>query len=883
MSAVNASTPSDTLNSTDVINRENPGTANDLQDLTPVSMSNFAAVADASPGAKQAGEEPIEAAQETSVESTSDLRIPPRFGAGYNTSGGSFDDLGRFEGFVPLWQEPGEEIGFLEGRIVFGDDDDFGATLLLDYRGYNEDHNRIRGGYIGFDIRDTGESTFYQLGTGYESLGEEWDFRFNAYLPIWDRNNVIRDDTISSFENESIGFTGNQLVLENQEEIRRIRETEIALGGFDAEAGYRITEWNEGEGNLTAFGGLYLYASPDTPSYLGWRLRVFSNFTPNFHGGLALQDDGLFGTRVVASVGATFPGNRPRGFVSEEDRVRARLGESVVRLPEIAVTVEDDVDITFEDNQEPLINPGTEDSTSDEPYNFLHVQLGAAGGDGTFENPFGTVQQALGATNGDGNDIVYVDGETAATIPAFTIPDNVRVLSQGPTQTIAGRPFPGFESETVRLPFAVATAADDDLIAVELPFSGDGSFPVTEGVTLGDRTVLAGFQVNGAAGDGISGTDISTVELRNNIVDGAGEDGIDLTDVGDSVILFDTVVRNSTGTGISAETTDVDRSTEISVLGYQLENNAGNGMEFLVNGADDEPSQEVTIGPSNDTLNTSSGTSGNVALTNSIINSGGVGLLVDSQVPAGGFANPSQTVTFEAGTITGSGSDGVQVTTEEIGSQIFRIENSIVSNSGGAGVIVRNEPGPTIAAAGQEIFVVGSQIIDNVASGIDITFNTSGAQEINVVESTITGNGGDGIRSVANGTGDQEFPFDPAEGRDGIARNTISGNAGQAINVDVNDTVTLAVFNVRDNDLSGNNGAGPDVDVTTAVGTRSCAQITGNTAPNGISLATVSGVPVFQVLDLDNVSFNNGGTAVTLTPDASAFTNLGPDDVCLDD
>ena len=889
-----ANVPSDTLGSTGENNQGHSGTATDLQNLTPVSISNFEAIADPTPSVKQTGEERAQGELET----TSNLRILPRFGAGYNTRGAGFDDLGRFEAFVPLWQELGEEISFLEGRIVFGDGGDFGATLLLDYRGYNEDHNRVRGGYIGFDIRDTGNSTFYQLGTGYESLGEEWDFRFNAYLPLWDRNNVIRDDTVSGGFDTDTGFVGNQFVLESQQEIRRIRETEIAMGGFDAEAGYRLAEWNEGEeneGNLTAFGGLYLLASPDTPSYLGWRLRLFSNFTPNFHGGVALQDDGLFGTRVVASVGATFRGNRPEGFVSEEDRVRARLGESIVRQPEIAVTVDEDVDTTFISETEALINPGTEDSTSDEEYHFLHVELGAAGGDGTFENPFGTVQEAIdavdtGAVAANNQDvIVYVDGEAATTIPAFTIPDGVQVLSQGPTQTIAGRPFTGFESESVRLPFAVSVTSDDELIAVDLPSSGDGSFPVTEGVTLGDRTVLAGFQVNGAAGDGISGTDISTVELRNNTIDGAGGNGIALSDVGDSVVIFDTVVSNSAAAGIFVETTDVERSTEVSILGYELENNA-TGMRFSTSPSESNPSQVVIIAPSDDTLNTSSGISGDVALSNSITNSTEVGLLVESQVFGDALAAPDQTVTFENGTITGSGGDGVQVTTQDTGNQRFNFTNSVVSNSGGAGIRISNTTDPTApfpfgGAAEQESFIVSSDIINNAESGIDITFDTLGGQEFSAFDNDITGNGGDGIRSVASSGGEQEFPLTGGDNEevDGIVGNRISGNAGQGINVSVDDTVSLAAFNVSENEISGNSG-GPDIDVETTINTSSCVQITGNTVPSGIRLATVSGVTIFDVENLNSgVSFSNNNAPVTFEPDITAFRDIDDSDVCFDE
>ena len=872
------------VNSSNGTALENLGTINDLQNLIPVSLSNFRMVAEATAQESQAQEAPVD----DEVGENEALRIPARFGAGFTTSGGGFGDHGRIEGFIPLWQEPGEEIGFLEGRLVLDEGDDVGFSLLFDYRGYNEEATRIRGGYVGFDVRGTGNDTFYQLGTGYESLGDEWDFRFNAYLPVGDRTEVVRDDIVNGEFQTSSGFVGNELVLTSQRETRRIRETEIVLGGFDAEAGYRIAEWNEGEGDLTAFGGLYLLSSPETPTYLGWRLRLFSNFTPNFNGGLTLQDDGLFGTRLVATVGATFPGNRPESRpIPEEDRVRARLGESIVRLPEIALFVDEDVDVSFEEQSSPLINPGTEDSSSDEPYRFLHVDLGATGGDGTFENPFGTVQEALNTTAGDGNDVVYVNGETDVLIPGFEIPDQVRVLSQGPTQTLAGRPFPGFESDSVRLPFAPDLTTDENVIEVELPLSGDGSFPRVENVTLGDRTILAGFQINDATGDAISGTNISTAELRNNTINNATGNGIALNNVGGSVIIFDQFISNSGQAGIFAENTTTDRALELSVIGFELEGN-NVGMDFSTlssGGTTGTPSQTVAIEASNSTLNTSSGTVSGTTPSNSIVNSTNQGLIVESEGTAL-TTSSSQIISFSGGTITGSGSDGVQVTANQgAGAQEFTLTDSIVSNNNGVGVFVRNGLGSTTAYT-QEIFVRDSQILDNAASGIDVGLSSFGSQEINVIGSDILRNGGDGIRSFVEGNGLQEFPFED-DGGDGITGNTISGNAGQAINSEVRDNATLAVFNVRDNDLSGN-GVGPDIDVeATATTTRSCVQITGNTAPSGISLTSVSNGPadqaLFQVLDLNNVSFNNNNTTVALAPDPSAFTDLGANEFCLQD
>lgn len=877
LQANNSSNPSAAIATVEASNAgvENLGTVADLQDLVPLSITDFTVVADAVPADSQAQADP-EATERDPLE------VPPRFGAGYTGHGGSFGGLGRFEGFVPIFQEPGEEIGFLEGRLIFGDNTDIGLGLLFDYRGYNEDANRIRGGYVGFDVRDTSDNTFYQLGTGYESLGDEWDFRFNAYLPIGDRSQESRDFTNTTFSDVSSEFQENKFVLNSTSQVERIQESEVALGGFDAEAGYRIAEWNEGEGDLTGFAGLYLYGSPETPTYLGWQMRVFSNFTPNFNGGLAVRDDGLFGTHVVFSVGATFPGNRPEGPVSEEDYVRARLGEFVVRQPEMAIFLDRDSEITTEVNSDNLQNP-----EEDQDYHFQHVDLASGdNGDGTFESPFNNVQDALDATVSDGNDIVYIDGEgaEASVIPAFEIPERVQVLSQGPTQTIAGLPFPGFDEASTRLPFSTEINFEEGIV-VELPFSGDGVFPSVENVTVGERTVLAGFQINNAAGDAIQGTNINNVELRNNTITGSGDRGIDFLNVGGSVVIFDHIIRDSTGQAIYVENTTTESALQLSIFGYEIANSSV-GMEFITTstgGITGTPSQSVAIAPGDATLNTSSGTFEGFVPTNIISNSTSEGLIVESTGSA--LTNSaSQIVTFSNGTITGSGEEGVLVRADTgAGSQEFSLlDGSVVSNSGNAGIrIINGDNNPTDTAYGQEIFIRDSQISDNDGSGIDIGLNArGGAQEINVTGNTITGNTGDGITSLVQNNGLQEFPFE-ADGQDGIVGNTISGNGGQSINIDVEDTATLAVLNVRDNDLGG------ALDVSAnEVTTQACVQVTGNTVPSGISLTSTSlggSQALFQVLNIANLSAANSGAPSTFTPDESVFTNLDPGSFCLQD
>jgi hypothetical protein len=90
----------------------------DVDHLIAAAIAEFILVAEALPTAQSP-----DAA--TAAPANSRL-ISPRFGAGYTTDGGSHSRLGRLEGFVPLWQEAGATIGFLEGRLVLGDNDDMG-------------------------------------------------------------------------------------------------------------------------------------------------------------------------------------------------------------------------------------------------------------------------------------------------------------------------------------------------------------------------------------------------------------------------------------------------------------------------------------------------------------------------------------------------------------------------------------------------------------------------------------------------------------------------------------------------------------------------------------------------------------------------------------
>lgn len=791
-----------------------------------------------------------------------DLIIPVRFGTNFSTSSAGFDEIIGINAFVPLRQTAGEGVTFLEGDVEFIEGNT-SFSLNLGHRAYDVDRNVVHGGYFGFDNRSTDDSTFHQLAAGYERFGENWEFRLNGYLPIGDRTNTIRDVNTDTGLQTSSGFEGNQLVLSAVREQQRIFHQENALGGLDFEFGTQLVDWNGGE--LMGYAGGYLLTGED--SSIGGQLRLLANLESNFNAGLALQHDGLFGTNVVFSISASWPNVRfddnDEADFQEEFAIPIRLRDPITRRRNVAVNVVEDSEIVREETTEPLRNPEEE-----EDYRFIHVDLagGSGTGSGSYENPFGAVEDAIALINSDadiysdGNTIVYVDGENAptATIPGFAIPDRVRVLSQGPEQIIAGMAFSNFPSLPTRLPFSTeqnfnVPADTPDTpnangITVSLPDSDDGVFPTIAGgsnldlVTLGNSTVLAGFQINGATQHGVAASEVDNVELRNNLITNSGGSGIFLDNVGGSAILFDNEINSSGDRGIYLQNSQSDRAIEAAIAGFDLANNRV-GMEFSTIATVDAefPEQIVTIGPST-SANTSIGTPGGTTLTNSILNSAEEGLIVQ----ANGddlFASSSQQVSISEITIDESGGEGVQLIAD-VGAhqQEFNLDSSTVTNSGGNGITIVNgavPAGPTTHASAQEVVITNSAISNSGGNGIDVTLADAGAQELVVQNNQIINNAGDGIRSIAATASVQEWRTDDATGAAGISGNVISGNGGQAIVIEVTDVATLPILGIVNNDLSGN-GVGPDIEfIAEAPGNGSvsaCLIVNSNQAPMGIEL-----------------------------------------------
>ncbi|MEH1781199.1 MAG: right-handed parallel beta-helix repeat-containing protein [Nostoc sp.] len=689
----------------------------------------------------------------------------PRIGAFFTTEGAGFDDFGSFEAFIPLFQSPGKNLTFLEGKLLWTTSNGaLGGNLLLGHRFLSDSGKYLVGGYVSFDSRNTGDTVFNQLGAGFESLSDSLDFRANVYLPIGNKSVVLAEANPGTF-----AFRGNAL------EIDRVQLFQQALTGFDAEVGTKLASL--GSGSLRGYAGLYYYTAEDINGFVGVRGRLVARPNNNLVVGLTLQSDSVFDTRLVFNIGVNLsPGSSSR---RSKNTVLARMNESPERQSSIAV------DNVLVKDTVAAIDPATGLA-----YNFQQVNLGLGSSNGTIESPFGTIQAALNVAKP--GDIVYVRSGTNPGVPGFTITDGVEVVS---TAT----------------PKFIQTQVGN----IQLPSSGSGVLPTVTGtVILGNNTALSGFAIANSAGAGVQGSNIRNVSIEDNTITNSRFQGINLNNVTGTVEILNNTI-DKTGTSYSGiDTSNNTGAVDLVIAGNQVKNatssgdlNAssdGDGISVILegsvkgnvnilnnttttNGRDgitlqgyDDAQATVTI--SNNTSNENSGTGistyfennsqGNVTISSNNISGNKNGGIENYFVD-----NSQGNVTISVNNSSGNNGDGIflglynksQVSATISNNQIFGNKNPSIYNPNPEGIGVYAD-----GTVQGNVSITNNTLADNYY-GILSSTNESASLKVSIASNNITGSLQEGIAITSS------FPFvnpDPGTSQTNISlqNNTVTGN-----------------------------------------------------------------------------------------------------------
>ena len=178
---------------------------------------------------------------------------------------------GLFEGdfFIPLGQDE-THLLFMDIRGKRDDQQTKEGNIGLGYRKIIESpitpsEKWILGGYAFFDARKTQHNNkFYQTTIGSEILSENYDFRFNLYLPQNTEKEISGTASVTAQANAS-----HQLRLVGTDNLR-----ERALPGFDAEAGIKLPAFKNIIDDMHLYGGGYYFNADGYDKVTGPRARL---------------------------------------------------------------------------------------------------------------------------------------------------------------------------------------------------------------------------------------------------------------------------------------------------------------------------------------------------------------------------------------------------------------------------------------------------------------------------------------------------------------------------------------------------------------------------------------------------------------------------------
>ncbi|MGD1875755.1 MAG: hypothetical protein ACFB02_22260 [Mastigocoleus sp.] len=726
------------------------------------------------------------------------LRFQPRFGVKFTTGpglgyDGSFTSL---EGFLPILQTPGNSLFYLDGKLLLSTDDSLvNGNIVLGHRFYSKKDKRIIGTYFAFDSRNTSENKFEQLGAGFETLGETWDFRANFYVPINNVRQLTDESILETVSPLSLPtFQGNFLV-QNQTTQRQInRRFEAAMSGLDFELGMKLASLGK-TGNIRGYAGIYYYDAPGTNNIVGGKGRLEINPNNNLKLGLSLSSDEKFGTNLALSAGASLGGKPSNNSNNKQNLLIARLTESVVRNTNIIIDSQIESESTSQTQTVTLT-----DSTTAQPLTFQHVNLTENNGDGSFENPFNDINQALNTAQN--NHIIYVQSNNNSESLGFTIPSDVQVLSSGIEQTI--------------------NTTQSGII--QLPGSNSGILPtITTTVIMSDRSKISGFNILSTDGPGISANNASDFTIENNAIASQTNTAIELENIGGRVTIAKNTIENSAFGGLSV-------------------NNSLPGLDLNIN--ENIITNIGTAATNSNAINLEFNNQGdgiiNIGQNQIINNQNSNGITNGIEIKLSNSANRTLNITDNI--ILNNQGYGVNLSLEDEAAAVLNIQNNQINNNqlSGFNAFLSN-------SSNAEVNISNNTFDQNQIRGIEFLLSNNTNANINIDSNIITNHQNEGINLllsdvstaianiinnsgannkintnlngiIANATNDSQLRL--VIDSNIISNNTSSGTIIQSFNA-------ANIFtSINSNSLTGNNLQ--DLEIRTFNNSNICSQLSDN-------------------------------------------------------
>ena len=812
---------------------------------TPVSVDE---IAQTQTDQAQSAQSPTPEATPTETGAAA-LRLQPFLNLNYN-EGAGFTGFGSFGGFLPVFQTPGQNVTFIDGRVSVDNTGDFGGGLQAGYRALLND-STLWGAYAGLDARSTGDRTFTQVGIGTELLGENWDLTFNANLPLGNARQVI--DTETQVVNPQ--FVGNQLAFNEQQ----VDQVQAAVTTVSLDGGLELFEFGE-ESSLWGRSGVYYLGGEASQNSLGIRASLDYRIKNNLRVGLGVQNDGVFGTNAVFSVSALLGAPAKRPSDTEENsqtRLWARAGEPIARTN--TVLVEERTDVSILDASIVAINPDT-----NQAFVFHHVDptTGVATATGTFEAPLDTITNATTIATANADNIIYVQAGDAGG--AFTLPDGVDVRSVGPTQLL-----------------------NTQFGEVILPGSGSGNLPTVSGTaTVGNNTLVSGLAIDPVGADGIVANG-EGIAIEDNTITNANV-GINLPDIDGTVAIVRNQISNTTDDGIFVDGINGIDNATVTVADNTLNTIGAAGIEFgLIEG---DATANITV--ANNQITDAQLDSiffddievnavATITVSDNVIDAvnvdpliaGGDGIEVDNIEN-----NANATITVANNQISNVAFEGIEfgdIENDAIAN--ITVENNQI-NSDETGIefdSIENRANATIAVTGNTITVANEEgilfddIEDDTVSNITIAENTILGAATEGIEFDIIEDNANATITVTNNqisdVGEEGVFFNDIQ-EDATAAITVTGNvitnAGDdGIELTLIEDNANVTATVTDNTITNPGANGVRIEHT--ADTDVCLALDNNsvTTPGEDGFELVSnGAGQFQVIDQANVTARNVGT-----------------------